>query len=171
MNTEKQENSLIEISKNFLAGLRTTVKNFFRKPITFQYPKERLHLAERFRAFPHLNVNADGSLRCVACMLCQTVCPSEAIRIKAGYADFGEKHELSERQKHNRSLAGVEPGTINDGRRHPSLFEIDLLRCICCGYCEEICPEEAIALGVDYEVAFYSRDEAVYGIEKLIKSR
>lgn len=171
MNTEKQENSIIEISKNFLAGLKTTVKTFFRKPVTFQYPKEKLFIAERFRAFPKLNIFKDGSLRCVACLLCETVCPSEAIRIKPGYVDYGKAGELSDRQKNNHSLDSLKTGIFNDGRRHPSSFEIDLLRCICCGYCEEICPEEAISMGHDYEVAFYTRDEGIYPIEKLIKSR
>ena len=171
MNTKKQEKSILEISKNFLIGLKTTIKTFFQKPVTFQYPKEHLRIAERFRAFPHLNVNGDGSLRCVACILCETVCPSEAIKIKTGYVDYGLEHELTERQKHNHSLDNLNKGIYNDGRRHPSSFEIDLLRCICCGYCEEICPEEAISLGSDYEVAFYTRDEGIYGIDKLIKSR
>ena len=171
MNTQKQEKSILEISKNFLIGLKTTIKTFFQKPVTFQYPKEHLRIAERFRAFPHLNVNPDGSLRCVSCILCETVCPSEAIKIKTGYVDYGIEHELTERQKQNHSLDNLNKGIYNDGRRHPSSFEIDLLRCICCGYCEEICPEEAISLGTDYEVAFYTRDEGIYGIDKLIKSR
>ncbi|MHB1660676.1 MAG: NuoI/complex I 23 kDa subunit family protein [bacterium] len=171
MNTEKQENSIIEISKNFLVGLKTTIKTFFQKPVTFQYPKERLVIAERFRAFPKLNVFHDGSLRCVACFLCQTVCPSEAIKISAGYKDYGADYELTEKQKHNHSLDKFSPGIFNDGRRHPSSFEVDLLRCICCGYCEEICPEEAISMGNNYEIAFYTRDEGIYGIEKLVKSR
>jgi Formate hydrogenlyase subunit 6/NADH:ubiquinone oxidoreductase 23 kD subunit (chain I) len=98
MNTKKQEKSILEISKNFLIGLKTTIKTFFQKPVTFQYPKEHLRIAERFRAFPHLNVNGDGSLRCVACILCETVCPSEAIKIKTGYVDYGLEHELTERQ-------------------------------------------------------------------------
>ncbi|HEC24745.1 MAG TPA: NADH-quinone oxidoreductase subunit I [bacterium] len=171
MNTEKQENSIIEIVKNLLVGLKTTMKTFFRKPVTFQYPKEKLTVAPRFRAFPKLNVFNDDSLRCVACFLCQTVCPSEAIKIKVDYVNCGDDHELTSRQKHNRSLDGLKPGTFNDGRRRPSTFEIDLLRCICCGYCEEICPEEAISMGSDYEVAFCSRDDGIYGIEKLVKSR
>ncbi|RZD15036.1 MAG: NADH-quinone oxidoreductase subunit I [Candidatus Acidulodesulfobacterium ferriphilum] len=171
MDTKKQENSIIEISKNLLVGLKTTIKTFFNKPVTFQYPRERLEIAERFRAFPKLNVNKDGSLRCVACFLCQTVCPSEAIKIKSGYVDYGDNHELTERQKHNHSLDKLAHNTFNDGRRHPSSFDIDLLRCICCGYCEEICPEEAISMGSNYEVAFYTRDEGIYGVEKLIESR
>ncbi len=68
-------------------------------------------------------------------------------------------------------MDNLKKGIYNDGRRRPTSFEIDLLRCICCGYCEEICPEEAISLGTDYEVAFYTRDEAIYDIDKLIKSR
>lgn len=171
MDTAKQENSIIEISKNLLVGLKTTIKTFFQKPVTFQYPKEKIAVAHRFRAFPKLNVFQDGSLRCVACILCQTVCPSEAIKIKVGYKDYGADHELTDRQKHNHSLDKLNPGTFNDGRRHPSSFEIDLLRCICCGYCEEICPEEAISMGSNYEVAFYTRDEGIYGIDKLVKSR
>lgn len=167
MNTVKQENSIIEISKNLLVGLKTTIKTFFQKPVTFQYPKEKLRIAERYRAFPLLNVNKDGSLRCVACILCQTVCPSEAIKIRTGFADYGDSHELTERQKHNPSLKGLETGIYNDGRRHPLSFEIDMLRCIGCGYCEEICPEEAIAMDGNFEIAFYSRDEAIYPIEKL----
>jgi formate hydrogenlyase subunit 6/NADH:ubiquinone oxidoreductase subunit I len=102
-------------------------------------------------------------------MLCQTVCPSEAIKINTGYVDYGGEHELTERQKHNHSLDKLEKMTYNDGRRHPSSFEIDLLRCICCGYCEEICPEEAISMSDKFEIAVYSRDEAIYPIEKLIK--
>lgn len=170
MDTKKQENSIIEISKNLLIGLKTTIKTFFDKPVTFQYPKERLRIAERFRAFPKLNVNGDGSLRCVACCLCQAVCPSGTIKIRTGYVDYGDKHELSERQKHNHSLDKLKPGIFDDGRRHPVSFEIDLLRCICCGYCEEICPEEAISMGSNYEVAFYTRDEGIYSMEKLIES-
>lgn len=171
MNTKKQENSIIEISKNLIIGLKTTIKTFFSKPVTFQYPRERLEITERFRAFPRLNVFHDGSLRCVACFLCQTVCPSEAIKIKAGHVDYGEEQELTDRQKHNHSLDKLKRGTFDDGRRHPSSFEIDLLRCICCGYCEEICPEEAISMGSNYEVAFYTRDEGIYSIEKLINNR
>lgn len=171
MNTEKQENSIVEISKNLLIGLKTTISTFFKKPVTFQYPKEKRQIADRYRAFPHLNVNGDASLRCVACFLCQTVCPSEAIKIRSGYVDYGTEHELTERQAHNHSLDASKQGVLNDGRRHPSSFEIDLLRCIGCGYCEEICPEEAISMGSDYEVAFYTRDEGIYGIDKLIKSK
>lgn len=167
MNTKKIESSIIEISKNLLIGLKTTIKTFFRKPVTFEYPRERLRIASRFRAFPVLNVNKDGSLRCVACMLCQTICPSDAIRIIAGFVDYGTGHDLSEREKHNHSLDNLKEGIYDDGRRHPKLFEIDMLRCICCGYCEEICPEEAIELDNDYEVAFYSREESIYPIEKL----
>ena len=169
MDTKKEENSLILISKNFLIGLKTTLGTFFKKPVTFQYPKERLRLAENFRGFPKLNINKDKSLRCVACMLCQTVCPSEAIKINSGYVDYGKEHELTERQKHNHSLDKIAPGVVNDGRRHPESFEIDLLRCICCGYCEEICPEEAISMSDKFEFGFYTRDEGIFGIDKLIE--
>jgi NADH-quinone oxidoreductase subunit I len=169
MDTKKEENSLILITKNLLIGLKTTLTTFFQKPVTFQYPRERLRLAERFRGVPKLNTNKDTSLRCVACMLCQTVCPSEAIKIKAGYADYGNEHELTERQKQNKSLEKLENNIYNDGRRHPETFEIDLLRCICCGYCEEICPEEAISMSDKFEFGFYTRDEGIFGIDKLIK--
>ncbi len=169
MDTKKEEKSVIEISKNLLVGLKTTISTFFRKPVTVQYPRERLQIAERFRGFPKLNTNQDKSLRCVACILCQTVCPSEAIKIVIGYVDYGAEYELTERQKMNHSLDKLEKGIYNDGRRHPFSFEIDMLRCICCGYCEEICPEEAISMSDKYELAVYTRDEAVYGIEKLIK--
>ncbi len=167
MNTGKIETSVFEIAKNLLVGIKTTLKTFFRKPVTFEYPREKLKIAPRFRAFPRLNVNKDGSLRCVACMLCMTICPSEAIRIIAGYVDYGLENELTEREKGNHSLDNLAKGVFDDGRRHPSLFEIDMLRCICCRYCEEICPEEAIELDGNYEVAFYSRGESVYPIEKL----
>jgi NADH-quinone oxidoreductase subunit I len=169
MDTKKEENSLILITKNLLIGLKTTLTTFFQKPITVQYPKEKLKIAERFRGVPKLNVNKDKSLRCVACMLCQTVCPSEAIKIKIGYVDYGNEHELTERQKQNKSLEKLENNIYNDGRRHPESFEIDLLRCICCGYCEEICPEEAISMSDKFEFGFYTRDEGIFGIDKLIK--
>ena len=85
----------------------------------------------------------DGSERCVACGLCARVCPPLAIQLQASE---------TEREK----------------ERYPISFEINMLRCIFCGLCEEVCPEEAIVMSKDYEVAFESRQDAIFGLDRLL---
>jgi len=124
------------------SGLKLTLKHFFGKSVTTQYPEEKLDLPEFYRGAPALVKDEDGREKCVACCLCEYVCPPKAIRIKPGPID-------------------------SDVERGPEEFEINMLRCIFCGYCEEACPEEAIFMTHDYELCGTSREEMFHDKEKL----
>src|SRR3989338_7940530 len=124
-------------ARGFLLGLYVTTKHFFlnilhiRRLPTIEYPEKRRQYSNRWKGKHILTKKLDGSLRCTSCMLCQTACPADYIKITA-----------SEQQDPK-----VEKGPIN--------FQIDLLRCVFCGYCEEACPVDAIRMGPEYEMADY----------------
>ena len=126
-------------------GLSLTFRHMFRKKVTLQYPEERPLLSPNFRGLPVLVMDQEGRTKCVACQLCQFVCPPEAITI--------EPRELEG--------SNVEKG--------PERFDLNVLRCIFCGYCEEVCPEEAIFLSKQFEFAPTSREEMVFSKEKLLE--
>jgi NADH-quinone oxidoreductase subunit I len=108
-------------------GLAITMKNMlFAKKVTIQYPEEKRDYSERFRGLHYIK-GVQGVENCTACMLCPTVCPALCISIEAGERENKEKY--------------------------PKKFDIDLLRCIFCGMCEEACPEDAIKLSNIYEMA------------------
>ena len=102
-----------------LKGLKTTGKHLFKPKITVQYPDEKTPLSPRFRGLHALRRYENGEERCIACKLCEAVCPALAITIEA------------------------EPRK-EDGSRRTTKYEIDLFKCIFCGFCEESCPVDAI---------------------------
>jgi NADH-quinone oxidoreductase subunit I len=122
-------------------GLRLTLKYFFSKKITMQYPDEKWAVARRWRGRHFLPMHASGKVKCVACMLCATVCPANCISIKAA----------------------AEP----DNRKYPEEYVIDLGRCIFCGYCVEVCPREAIEMTTAYEYSQYSREGLIMNKDAL----
>ena len=126
-----------------IKGLATTLRMVFTRPITQQYPEEKLEMFPRWRGHPELTTDPDGRRRCVACTLCMVVCPSNAIR--GIVAAEGPEHE-----------------------KYPVEFTIDLQRCIFCGLCQEVCPEEAIFLMDTYSLNGLSREEMVFNQEKLL---
>ncbi len=137
-----------------VAGLAITWKHLIntltgRKKVTMQYPEEKwdANLPEHYRGAPTLVKDEHGRERCVACQLCEFICPPRAIRIKPG--------ELPRESK----WAKVE--------KYPEEFDIDMIRCIYCGLCEEVCPEQAIFLRKDYAITGLSREEMVHNKAKL----
>ncbi len=107
-----------------IQGLKLTLKYFFSKKITLQYPEEKWEVAPRWRGRHVLTKHASGKIKCVACMLCATVCPAECIRIEAA----------------------AEP----DNRKYPEKYSIDLGRCIFFRFCVEVYPKEAIVMSTAY---------------------
>jgi len=126
-----------------LKGLRYSVGKMGLETYTFQYPEEQWYPPDSYRGRPVL-VEEGGRPRCVACGLCARSCPPLAISMQA--------HEVHDDIK----------------EREPEWFEINMLRCIYCGYCEEVCPEEAIVMSKEYDLTFQHREEAHFGLDKLL---
>ncbi|MCI0656024.1 MAG: NADH-quinone oxidoreductase subunit I [Acidobacteria bacterium] len=128
-----------------LKGMWLTLKHMFRPKVTLRYPEEKWQVPEYYRGLPVLVADQDGRTKCVACFLCQWVCPPRAITIQA------------------QELAS------NNVEKGPREFEINMLRCIMCGYCEEVCPEEAIFMSKHYELTGKSRQELIFNKDQLLK--
>ncbi len=123
-------------------GLGYTFRKMKVDQYTFQYPDEQWYPPDSYRGRPVL-VEEEGKPRCVSCNLCARACPPMAISMQS--------HEIEGAKE-----------------REPEWFEINMLRCIYCGYCEEVCPEEAIVMSKEYDMTFQSRDEAIFGLERLL---
>ncbi len=131
---------LIEI----LRALWLTLRYMFRRKVTINYPYEKGPLSPRFRGELVLRRYPNGEERCIACKLCEAICPAQAITIEA------EPRE--------------------DGSRRATRFDIDMVKCIYCGYCQEACPVDAVVLGPNYEFATETREELLYNKEKLLEN-
>jgi NADH-quinone oxidoreductase subunit I len=130
-------------------GMLLTLKHLFSRKITRQYPEERPELYGKYRGVPVLVKDQDERVKCVACQLCEFVCPPKAIRIVPGTRQQG--------------------GPDSNVEKEPKEFELDLLRCIYCGLCEEACPEEAIFLKRVYAATGYTRQEMILPKERLLQ--
>lgn len=139
--TWKQQLYIPEI----LRGMMLTLKFLFRKKSTLQYPEEKHTLPVGYRGVPRLITGNDGQERCVACKLCEVVCPPVAIYIEAEEAPNQDYKE-----------------------RRPKVFQIDYGRCINCGFCEEACPVEAIEMSQTVEIVGETRESLVYQKEQLL---
>ncbi|MCG3187315.1 MAG: NADH-quinone oxidoreductase subunit I [Rhodocyclaceae bacterium] len=104
--------------KELIQGLAVTGRHFFARKITVQYPEEKTPQSPRFRGLHALRRYPNGEERCIACKLCEAVCPALAITIESTQRD--------------------------DGSRRTTRYDIDLTKCIFCGFCEEACPVDAI---------------------------
>lgn len=128
-----------------MIGFVFSPKGKKRRIITVYYPEEKVMLPVAYRGRPVLVAKEDGTEKCVACGLCEKICPARAINIVAAERDNRE--------------------------RYPESFTLDMARCVYCGYCEEVCPKEAIVMSAEYEgLAQTNRAFMRYPKEKLLRS-
>ncbi|KAI9785855.1 MAG: hypothetical protein M1816_008182 [Peltula sp. TS41687] len=144
---ETRESTLDRAGKYFLLtemmrGMYVVLEQFFRPPYTIMYPFEKGPISPRFRGEHALRRYPTGEERCIACKLCEAVCPALAITIEA------EERE--------------------DGSRRTTRYDIDMTKCIYCGYCQESCPVDAIVETPNAEYAMETREELLYNKEKLL---
>ena len=130
--------------KELVGGMLLTLSYMFKKPVTVNYPYEKGPLSPRFRGEHVLRRYANGEERCIACKLCEAVCPALAITIEAEPRD--------------------------DGSRRTTRYDIDMTKCIYCGLCQEACPVDAIVEGPNFEFATETREELFYNKEKLLSN-
>jgi NADH-quinone oxidoreductase subunit I len=131
---------------DILRGMSVTGTYFVVDKVTVEYPKEKLQTYPRFRGVHALLADPEtNDTKCVACMLCATICPSRCISI------VGEQ--------------------TPDGRSHPANFDLDLSRCIFCGLCEEVCPAAAIVMTRHYELATFDKSDFALDKEKLLANQ
>ena len=129
---------LLELFK----GLGVTLRHFFKPKFTINYPEEKTPQSPRFRGLHALRRYPNGEERCIACKLCEAVCPALAITI-----------ESEPRQ---------------DGTRRTTRYDIDLFKCIFCGFCEESCPVDSIVETRIFEYHFEKRGEQIMTKDKLL---
>ena len=134
------------VIRPLLDGFFTTFKHIFKKPVTVNYPDQKVPMFPKYRGKQVLMRDENDLEKCVACGLCSVACPADAIYLEA-----------------QENTGGVQAGP-----RYASVYQIHKTRCIFCGYCEEACPEDAIFLGHNFELSDYSRDSFIYSKEQLL---
>jgi len=125
-----------------LMGLSVTGRYFFKRKFTLMYPEQKAPVSPRFRGLHALRRYPNGEERCIACKLCEAVCPALAITIEAEPRD--------------------------DGSRRTTRYDIDLFKCIYCGFCEESCPVDSIVETRIYEYHFENRGEQIMTKQQLL---
>jgi NADH-quinone oxidoreductase subunit I len=131
-----------------IAGFGVTFRTMLTKPVTEEYPEEKVPTAPRFHGRHLLNRHADGLEKCVGCELCAWACPADAIYVEG--ADNTEEARFS------------------PGERYGAVYQINYLRCIFCGLCIEACPTRALTMTNEYELADDSREDLIFTKDQLL---
>jgi NADH-quinone oxidoreductase subunit I len=127
----------------FIAAFALSIRYMLKPRATLNYPHEKGPLSPRFRGEHALRRYPNGEERCIACKLCEAICPAQAITIEAG-------------------------PRRNDGTRRTTRYDIDMVKCIYCGMCQEACPVDAIVEGPNFEFAVETREELFYDKDRLL---
>lgn len=140
---------MINIIKTFFLwdifyGMCITLKYLFKKKVTIDYPYEKSKISSRFKGEHTLRRYKNGEERCIACKLCEAICPAQAITIEA------EPRE--------------------DNSRKTIRYDIDMTKCIYCGLCQDACPVDAIVEGTNYEFAKLNKQDLMYDKQKLLNN-
>ena len=133
-----------------IKGMYITIKHFFRKKATINYPEQTREFSKVYRGQHVLKRDEQGRERCTACGLCAVACPAEAITMIAAERKPGEENLYRE-------------------EKYATVYEINMLRCIFCGDCEEACPKEAIFLTDRIVASEYEREPFIYGKDILVE--
>jgi NADH-quinone oxidoreductase subunit I len=131
-----------------VAGFGVTFRTMLTKPVTEQYPEERVPTAPRYHGRHVLNRHADGLEKCVGCELCAWACPADAIYVEGS--------------------DNTEAARFSPGERYGSVYQINYLRCIFCGLCIEACPTRALTMSNEYELADDSREDLIFTKDQLL---
>ena len=129
--------------KEFVGAILLTMRHFFKQKATVNYPFEKGPVSPRFRGEHALRRYPNGEERCIACKLCEAICPAQAITIEAG-------------------------PRRNDGTRRTVRYDIDMVKCIYCGFCQEAGPVDAIVEGPNFEFATETREELYFDKQRLL---